>query len=208
MSSGRGRRGGCVLSDRHSFNQFHSSGLALPSPGRRGNLPSTPENCQDLPSLRTCERTHADRAGCERGNPGAGHPSRGSSGRAPARSCPPSPEAARTLESRLLRGPKLAGAAGGGDSGRLRHSLSRGGGGGGSRGGQSAGRRWGGEAGVPRQGDRKGRRGGEGRAGGGGYKSHALKRRALSIGRTHSPPPYTPPLMAAIDATPTLKATR
>lgn len=162
MSSGRGRRGGCVLSDRHSFNQFHSSGLALPSPGRRGNLPSTPENCQDLPSLRTCERTHADRAGCERGNPGAGHPSRGSSGRAPARSCPPSPEAARTLESRLLRGPKLAGAAGGGDSGRLRHSLSRGGGG-----GPGAGRARGGDgAGRPGSRDREtGRAAGEERGG-------------------------------------------
>ena len=47
----------------------------------------------------------------------------------------------------------------------------------------------------------------EGRAGGGGYKTHTLKRRALSSGRTHSPPPYTPPLMAAVHATPTLKAT-
>ena len=204
MSAGRGYRGGCILSNRHSFHQFHSSGLALPSPGRRGNLPSTPANCQDLPSLKTCERTHADRAGCERGDPGARHPSLGSPGRAPERSCPPIPGAARNLESRLLRGPRLEGAAGGGDSGCLRRSLSRVG----SRGGQSAGRGWGGEAGVPRGGDRKGRRGGEGRAGGGGYKPHALKRRALSIGGAHSPPPYTPPLMAAIDATPTLKATR
>lgn len=47
---------------------------------------------------------------------------------------------------------------------------------------------------------------GEGRAGSGGYKPHTPKTRALSSGRTHSPPPYTPPLMAAAGATPTLRA--
>lgn len=46
----------------------------------------------------------------------------------------------------------------------------------------------------------------EGRAGSGGYKPHTPKTRALSSGRTHSPPPYTPPLMAAAGATPTLRA--
>jgi hypothetical protein len=48
---------------------------------------------------------------------------------------------------------------------------------------------------------------GEGRVGGGGYKPHAPKRRAVSCGHTHSPPPYTPPLMAAVGTTPRLKAT-
>lgn len=44
------------------------------------------------------------------------------------------------------------------------------------------------------------------RAGGGGYLPHAPKRRAERSGRAHSPPPYTPPLMAAVGAAPPRKA--
>lgn len=123
----------------------------------------------------------------------------GSAGRPPAQSCPPSPEAGA-----LLRGPGPHGAAGGGDSGRPRRSESRVGAGG----RHSAGRGWGGEAGARRGGDRKGppRRGGARRAAGGGYRPRTPRRRALSSRRTHSPPPYTPPLMAAVGAIPTTKA--
>lgn len=85
----------------------------------------------------------------------------GLGGTTPGRSLTPPARPTRTPNP-PLRGPRLEGAAGGGDSGRPRRSAS-----GWAPGPQSAGRGRGGEAGVRTRGDRKGPppRGAEGRAG-------------------------------------------
>lgn len=120
--------------------------------------------------------------------PQDGVPAQAEAGTHPQNPVPPGAEAGRNRRRRRLRAPEAL-AEPGGLRGRAEHGAGMG------RGG------WGPEQGRPEG------AAGEGRAGGGGYKPHTLKRRALSSGRTHSPPPYTPPLMAALRATPTLKAT-
>ena len=170
--------GGCVLSGHDSSNQFHSSRLAVPPPRRRGNPPATPTNCWDLPTLNG--RVHRDRAGWERGDPRPvtaaaalrAWPASGAARPAPDRaqpqkSAPRRPEAGRGRRGRRLPAPVALAEPGG-----LRRRAERGAGIG--RGGRGP------------QGE-TGRAAGKGRAGGGGYKPHKVKRRALPTDRTHLP---------------------
>lgn len=136
--------------------------------------------------MRPCGRPR--KPGLSRPTPQDGVPAQAEAGAQPQNPAPPGAKAGRNRRRRRLQAPE-APAEPGGLRGRAEHGAGMG------RGG------WG-----PKRGRPEGAAA-EGRAGGGGYKPHTLKRRALSSGRTHSPPPYTPPLMAAVRATSTLKAT-